>query len=147
MRSGANPARGDARRSLLRKSVKSAAVGVVLAALLLIAAAPWAAPYSYDRQDREAMDAPVSSAHLLGTDDLGRDRLSRLLYALRISLVAATAATALTIALGLAVGTVMAAAGRPVQVAVAGAGDVLMSVPWFFLLVIVRAALPLSVSA
>jgi ABC-type dipeptide/oligopeptide/nickel transport system permease subunit len=84
---------------------------------------------------------------LLGTDDLGRDRLSRLLYALRISLVAATAATALTVALGLAVGTVMAVAGRPVQTAVAGAGDVMMSVPWFFLLVIVRAALPLSVSA
>ena len=131
----------------VRRSIGVAAAAVLGCVLLLVALAPLLAPYSYDRQDREAMSATASSAHLLGTDELGRDRLSRILFALRVSLLAAGSATALTLILGVLAGSAMAFSNRPVQYGFMGAGDVMMSVPWFFLLVIVRGMLPLTVSA
>src|SRR5258708_30127329 len=67
--------------------------------LLLIVAgtlgARYFAPAGYEQQFRESLDAPPSAQHLLGTDDLGRDRLARLLFGTRISLLLAPLAAAL----------------------------------------------------
>ena len=61
--------------------------GFVLVTLVICAAfAPWIAPYSYSFQDLNLGASPPSSEHLLGTDILGRDLLSRILYGARISL-------------------------------------------------------------
>lgn len=119
---------------------------VLLAALLLaaIVCAGVLAPCRYDAQDRDAISAGVSRGHLLGTDDLGRDRFSRLLFGLRTSLLAASAAAALTIILGAAIGTAASLAPPLLTGAVLGMSDLVLSLPWFFLLVILRAALPLS---
>jgi peptide/nickel transport system permease protein len=115
--------------------------GVLLLAVLFAGAI---APCGYDSQDREAISAGVSHGHPLGTDDLGRDRLSRLLFGLRTSLLAASAAAALTIVLGAAIGTAAAIAPPFLAGAVLSMSDLVLSLPWFFLLVILRAALPLS---
>src|SRR5438046_2574968 len=61
------------------------------------------APYAYDRQDREEIAAAPSRAHLLGTDAVGRDRLSRLLYGGRVSLLLAPAAAIVSVGIALAV--------------------------------------------
>src|SRR5258708_19932448 len=67
--------------------------------LLLIVAgtlgARYFAPAGYEQQFRESLDAPPSAQHLLGTDDLGRDRLARLLFGTRISLLLAPLAPAI----------------------------------------------------
>lgn len=63
-------------------------VGASLAASLL-------APAGYARQYRDAVGAPPSHAHWLGTDEIGRDRFARLLYGTRISLLLAPAAALL----------------------------------------------------
>ena len=61
--------------------------GTLLLALLLVALWPGALTRApYDRQLRELPNAPVSRQFPLGTDELGRDRLSRLLYGTRVSL-------------------------------------------------------------
>ncbi len=61
--------------------------GVLILAICMAAIlAPWLAPYSYDAQDNTALLQPPSSQHWMGTDRLGRDLFSRLLYGARISM-------------------------------------------------------------
>src|SRR5438046_2180548 len=70
--------------------VRLAAVGLTIVALLVVCAitAPWISPYDPTRQRLvEALQAP-SADHLLGTDENGRDVLSRILYGARVSLAA-----------------------------------------------------------
>ena len=62
---------------------------------------PALAPFPYDQQFRDAPSAAPGGRFLLGTDEIGRDRFSRLLYATRISIVLAPAAAAVSVALAL----------------------------------------------
>jgi len=108
--------------------------------------ANFVAPAPYARQFREDPDAPPSRQHLLGTDDLGRDRLSRLLYGTRVSLLLAPAAALFSTLLAALVGGVAGFAGGWLQRSVMAATDLFLSLPWLFLLISVRAMLPLNVS-
>jgi len=74
-------------------------------------AAPWLAPYDPDQQDLLASLAHPSAAHWLGTDEQGRDVLSRLLYGLRVDLFAALLAVACGVLIGVPLGTVIGFAG------------------------------------
>src|SRR5215204_5198555 len=83
---------------------------MLMCVVLAGAAADWIAPHSYATQFRDRpMEAP-SRDHLLGTDELGRDRFSRLLYATRVSttlpVLAALLATAVAACVGIATGYV-----------------------------------------
>src|SRR5208282_3490436 len=80
------------------------ACGVVLVVCGLSLAANWLAPAGYARQFREAPNAPPSHQHLLGTDDVGRDRFARVLYGTRISLLLAPAAALISTTLAALVG-------------------------------------------
>src|SRR5438105_15865457 len=86
-----------------------------------------AAPYSYAKQYREAPNAPVSRQVLLGTDALGRDRFSRMLYGGRISLLFAPAAAAVAGLLALMVGLLAGCLGRGAERTVAGMADMCVS--------------------
>jgi len=104
------------------------------------------APASYETQFREAPNAPPSAHFPLGTDELGRDRLSRLLYGSRISLMLAPAAALLATAIAAAAGATAGFLGGPWERAFLGATDLSLSLPWMFLLMTVRALLPLDVA-
>lgn len=78
-------------------------LGIILAGSLL---APVLAPYSPTQINMEERLQGISAAHPLGTDTLGRDLLSRVLYGGRVSVLTAAAATALSMLLGLAVGLI-----------------------------------------
>jgi ABC-type dipeptide/oligopeptide/nickel transport system permease subunit len=105
--------------------------------------ADYVAPYSYEEQLRELPDSPPSRTFLLGTDELGRDRFSRLLYGARVSLVLAPAASMLAVAIAALLGG-LAGSNRIADLLVTGASNLTMSLPWLFLLMGVRAALPLN---
>lgn len=109
-------------------------------------AANYLAPAPYARQFRDAPDAAPTGQHWLGTDDLGRDRFSRLLYGTRISLVMAPAAALVACALAGVLGGVAGFAGGWLETAIMAATDLFLSMPWLFLLIAVRACLPLNVS-
>ena len=84
---------------------KKALIGAVVLGVLLIAAvlAPLIAPYDPNDMEYEMIEAP-SLAHPLGTDDLGRDLLTRLLYGTQVSLFVGLSTVALSLALGVALG-------------------------------------------
>lgn len=85
---------------------------VVLTALIAMAVfAPWIAPYGVDRQDLYHVLQSPSSAHWLGTDNLGRDLLTRVIWGARPPLLVATVATLLAAAIGVTVGLVAGLAG------------------------------------
>ena len=81
---------------------KAAMFGGLILILLIVSAAlaPWIAPYSYSYQDLNLGASPPSSDHLLGTDVLGRDLLSRILYGARISLLVGFVATGVALVIG-----------------------------------------------
>jgi peptide/nickel transport system permease protein len=118
---GAEPLQADLlaeagmRRELVRRALanRSVRIGGAMVLLVVLAAllAPLIAPSSPDAQHTAGLGdlgQPVgpSSSFLLGTDNLGRDLLSRIIYGARISLLVAVAATALAMTLGLALGAV-----------------------------------------
>ncbi len=104
------------------------------------------APADYAKQFRESPNASPSREHLLGTDELGRDLFSRLLYGSRVSLLLAPAAALLATIIAALVGGLAGYVGGWLErVAMAGT-DLSMSLPWLFLLLTVRAVLPLNVS-
>jgi peptide/nickel transport system permease protein len=101
-------------------------------------------PVRYEHQFRDFPNAGPSKQFPLGTDDLGRDRLSRLIYGTRVSLLLATAAAVLSC---LAAAVLGGLAGFGVaDKLILGTADLFLSLPWLFLLLMVRAFLPLNVS-
>jgi peptide/nickel transport system permease protein len=104
------------------------------------------APAGYDEQFRDHPNAAPSRQFPLGTDELGRDRLSRLLHGCRVSFLLAPAAAALATGIGLLIG---AAAGNGSGWAARAAlevTDLVASVPSLLLLLFARAMLPLNVA-
>jgi peptide/nickel transport system permease protein len=120
------------------------------AALLLVAVAAAfllagvLAPHPYEEQLRDFPAAQPSRQFPLGTDALGRDRLSRLLYGGRLSLTAAPAAALCSTLLALGLGLAGGFGPRHLHRVVAAAADLSLSLPWLFALLAARAALPLN---
>jgi ABC-type dipeptide/oligopeptide/nickel transport system permease subunit len=119
----------------------------LLLSLVLIAVAVVAVPgSSYSNQDRELPLAGASMHHPAGTDTLGRDRLVRVAAAFLLSLTGAIVAAAATTVAAAGVGTL--SAFSPATFGKLGmlVCDVFLALPWLFLLMMVRSALPLTTS-
>ncbi len=120
---------------------------ILLAVVVAVSmAADILAPAPYAKQFREAPNSAPTAQHPLGTDALGRDRLSRVLYGTRISLLLAPAAALLSTLLAAAIGAIAGFTGGRTQRLAMAATDLFLSLPWLFLLITVRALLPLNVS-
>lgn len=102
--------------------------------------------FSYSAQYREFADSAPCLRFPLGTDDLGRDRLARLLYASRVSLLFAAAASLGALLLAALLGGMAGYWGGWWDRGLIRAIDLMLSIPWLFLLLAVRALLPLNSS-
>jgi peptide/nickel transport system permease protein len=122
----------------VNKILRRAATGLLLAVIICALFAPALAPYDYSRQFRDFPNAPASHQFPMGTDDLGRDRFSRLLYATRVSILLAPAAALVSILVALLLSAIPA--GR----AISGFTTLCLSLPWLFLFIILRSVLPLN---
>ncbi|WP_018181362.1 ABC transporter permease [Kaistia granuli] len=117
-------------------------VGIVLFAAIF---APWVAPYSpFDLDVTQMLQGP-SAAHWLGTDELGRDVLSRAIYAARISMQVALLAVSVGLVGGTLIGMTAAYFGGLVEQALMRAMDLLFSFPAILLAVVLMASLGTSV--
>jgi len=127
--------------SLLRRTA-AVILGITFALTLV---AGLVAPAPYAQQFRDSPNAAPSAAHPLGTDALGRDLLSRLLYGTRVSLLLAPAAALLSTLLAALLGGAAGILGGWCERVVLAAADLFLALPWLFLLLTVRAMLPLEV--
>jgi peptide/nickel transport system permease protein len=133
--------------SIFSKNIwRSAACAVLLLVVSLSLAANWLAPAGYATQYRDAPDAAPSHAHWLGTDEIGRDRFARVLYGTRISLLLAPAAALLSTLMAALVGGLAGYLGGGWARAAMAVTDLFLSMPWLFLLITVRAVMPLNIS-
>ncbi len=123
---------------------RKAALIVLLAILAGSVFSGFVVPHSYETQFRDNLDEPPSWRFPLGTDPLGRDRLARLLYGSRLSLILALAAAAVACVIAGAGGTAAGMLGGRWERLFLGATDVFLSLPWLFLFLAVRGLIPLN---
>jgi peptide/nickel transport system permease protein len=116
-------------------------VGYLILLALVAILAPVLAPYDPDRSDLLAAYRPPSGDHLLGTDQIGRDVLSRLMFGARTSLIAAFEAVGVSTLIGTLLGLCAGYYGRRVDTALSRVNDALMSVPPLILALAVVAVL------
>jgi len=111
---------------------RPAMAGLLFLAALVAASvlAPWLSPYLPDRQDLELGPTPPSLQHWLGTDVLGRDLLSRLLYGGRVSLSIGLCATLVSLMIGVSYGAAAGYAGGRIDALMMRLVDVLYAVPF-----------------
>src|SRR5215475_11752277 len=102
-------------------------------------------PYSYATQFREVPNSLPSAKHLLGTDPLGRDLFARLLYGTRISLLLAPAAALLSTLIAGVFGAFAGLHGGWTGRIILAAADLSMALPLLFVLLALRALLPLDI--
>lgn len=129
---------------------KLAMFGLVVLLLIVSASllAPWIAPYNYEVIDLKRSFAPLFSEgepgqamHYLGTDKLGRDIFSRLLYAGRISLVVALTVTLLSISIGMVIGAVAGSFGKTTETVLMRLTDIMLTLPNLPLLLVLSSSL------
>ena len=119
-----------------KQNLKLAIVGGILLAIVLMTIfALWLAPYDPLQIDMTNRLADPSPAHPLGTDALGRDVLSRVIYGGRASLLLAVAATCCSMAVGLAVGVAAGYCGGAVDVVITGISNVFQGLPGMVLMI------------
>ena len=117
---------------------KAAMFGAFILFILILCAAlaPWIAPYSYSFQNLELGASPPSAAHLLGTDVLGRDLLSRILYGARISLLVGFVATGVALVIGVSWGIVAGYVGGKIDSVMMRIVDILYGLPFIIFIIL-----------
>jgi oligopeptide transport system permease protein len=129
---------GDAARRLRHSRAAAAALGVIAAITLLALLAPAFSPWSYDSLDWQHLARPpaLTAAHWLGTDRLGRDLFVRTLHGVRLSLLISVLASALSLVIGVLWGGVAGFAGGRIDGWMMRFVDVLYSLPYLFVVII-----------
>jgi peptide/nickel transport system permease protein len=124
----------------------AAAVGLVLTAIYFLIAllAPLIAPYGMAEVVGDVWE-PSSAAHWLGTDNIGRDLLTRMIYGGRTTILIATAATALSFTTGAVLGFLAAVLGGWADQLMSRAVDLLMSIPTLIFALVVLSVMPVTV--
>ena len=120
---------------------------IVLGVMLLAALAPWIAPYDPNVTDNSVFLVPPawtaggSSAHLLGTDAIGRDILSRLIHGARLSLVIGVAVVTLSVIAGTVLGLLAGYFRGMFEIAVMRTMDIILTLPSLLLAIVIVAIL------
>ncbi len=128
---------------------KPAMLGLVIVLLLVFTGllAPWIAPYNFAEQDLNNVLAPPSAAHLLGTDPLGRDMLTRLIYGARSVLFVIVVVTTIDVGLGLPLGAAAGYFGGWVDTLISRTCDFLFAFPGLLYIFFVAATIKPTIIA
>ena len=117
------------RRMVRENKLAVISFGVIILFILAAVVAPLLTPYTYDEMDLANRLAPPSAAHLLGTDEGGRDVFTRLLYGARVSLLIGIVPTLLSMAIGAALGILAGFAGGKTDTVIMRIADVMLAFP------------------
>jgi peptide/nickel transport system permease protein len=133
--------RYKAARQLARRPAAIVALAVVLGFIVVALAAPHLAPYDPNAIDYRALRKPPSAAHLLGTDEVGRDVLSRLLWGARASLLAGVVPVTIAVALSVPLGLLSGSVGGWVDGLIMRVNDAMLSIPFLIVAIALAAFL------
>ena len=130
------------------KKNKLALASIVILTLFIILSvlAPVIAPYEIDEIDLDNIEAAPSTEHILGTDDLGRDVLSRIMHGGRVSLTVGIVASIMQITIGVSLGAIAGYFGGIVDSVIMRIVDIIMCFPFFIIAIAMAAVLGPSMS-
>ena len=109
---------------------------VILFMIAVALLTPWIAPYSYEGQNLDLGASAPSAAHWLGTDTLGRDQLTRIMYGSRISLMVGFIATAVALTIGVLWGAIAGFVGGRVDAVMMRIVDALYALPFTIFIIL-----------
>jgi peptide/nickel transport system permease protein len=135
-----SPGRRALRRLLKRKGAVLG-LGVIVAMIALALLAPAVAPYSPIATDWGAIRKAPSALHWFGTDENGRDVLSRVIWGARASLLAGLTSVTIALAIGVPIGLLAGYAGRWIDAVVSRITDAMLAIPYLILAIALAAFL------
>jgi peptide/nickel transport system permease protein len=139
------PHRHHVWRRLLETRLVGTGLTITAVVLLCALAAPLLAPYDPNEQDYLALTEPPSVVHILGTDDIGRDVLSRIIYGSRVSLEVGLIAVGIAVAVGVSLGLVAGYVGGLADDVIMRIVDAIQAFPSLILALAITAALGPSI--
>ncbi len=134
------------RRRLLRNKLSLVAFCAIVLLIIIAVLAPWIAPLDANEPDANAVLQRPSWAHVLGTDDYGRDELSRVIIASRVDLLVPIVSTLLALLIGSLIGALSGFRGGWVDQIVMRIVDAVMAFPAFVLAMGLTAAIGSSIT-
>jgi len=144
----ATPANTDGRQSTLRRCLSHPGTiiggSIVLCFILIAVLAPWISPYAPNTSNWLTIRQAPSALHWFGTDDLGRDILSRVIFGARASLLVGIVSVAIAIVIGVPLGLIAGYFGGLVDVAISRCTDALLACPFLVLAIAFAAFLGAS---
>jgi oligopeptide transport system permease protein len=129
---------------------KAAVAALIVVPLIMLAciAGPWLVPFDSNAQDYDAITVgPLVQGHLLGTDDLGRDMLARILVAGRTSLLIGVSATLVAVVIGITYGAIAGFFGGIVDMIMMRFVDVMYGLPFLFFVIMLTMVLGRGLSS
>jgi oligopeptide transport system permease protein len=126
----------DAWSRLLKNKMATAGMIYLIIVAVMAVLAPWIAPFSYEETDLALGAVPPDTLHLFGTDDLGRDLFSRILYGGRVSLMVGILSTFVSVTIGVVYGAISGYAGGRVDNVMMRIVEILYALPFTFFVII-----------
>jgi peptide/nickel transport system permease protein len=126
-------------RRFFRHKLAVASLIVLFLLYLFAILAPFVTPYNFDAIDLKNSNNPLSLEHIMGTDELGRDELTRIIYGGRISLMVGTVVALMASMIGTAIGVLAGYYGKVLDNILMRFTDLILSLPLLPLLIVVAA--------
>ena len=131
----------DAFKRLVANKLALVGMFVILFVVLVAIFGPLISPYDFLDQDLMSRNQPPSAVHWFGTDDLGRDILSRVIYGARTALIVAFSTTFLSMTIGIVMGSLAGYMGGRVDAFISWLIDIVMSIPSLLLVIVINVSL------
>ncbi|WP_339668665.1 ABC transporter permease subunit [Dasania marina] len=126
----------DAWHRLRQNKLALSGLIILLLEIIIALLTPWLAPYGYEQQNLALGAVPPSLEHWLGTDTLGRDLLTRIMYGGRVSLTVGFIATAVALLIGVVYGAVAGYLGGRVDAVMMRVVDILYALPFMIFIIL-----------
>ena len=128
-------------RRLAKDAVSLICIVIILIIVIIALLAPYIAPYGYEEMDLVNTLQGPSAQHLCGTDQLGRDVFSRLIYGARNSLLIGAVSTLVSCVIGIPLGLISGYAGKTTDTVIMRICDIVQAIPDMLLAISISAAL------
>jgi len=131
----------DAWARLRANRIAMVGLALIVALILVAIFGPMLSPYDFLSQNLDARNLPPGAAHWLGTDELGRDVASRVIYGTRTAFLVAIVVTAISVVIGSSLGAMAGYIGGKTDATIMWFTDVFMSVPNLLLVIVINTSL------